>query len=119
MSTSHLFPSLAYQIAKCPMPRRDLYDRSPEREPWAADSLVPRVLYCFRSGIGVTGCEPPVDLGPGVTPALLSDPTFLSDFSEAANPKMLFESWKRLRRQLLRWSAAAGGCFLSSATSFW
>jgi hypothetical protein len=29
--------------------------------------------YCFFSGIaGVTGCEPPVDLGPGVTPALLS-----------------------------------------------
>jgi hypothetical protein len=30
--------------------------------------------YCFFSGvIGVTGCEPPVDLGPGVTPALLSE----------------------------------------------
>jgi hypothetical protein len=29
--------------------------------------------YCFFSGgIGVTGCDPPVDFGPGVTPALLS-----------------------------------------------
>ena len=28
--------------------------------------------YCFFWGIGVTGCEPPVDFGPGVTPALLS-----------------------------------------------
>ena len=29
--------------------------------------------YCFFSGIaGVTGCEPPVDFGPGVTPALFS-----------------------------------------------
>jgi hypothetical protein len=27
--------------------------------------------YCFFV-IGVTGCEPPVDFGPGVTPALLS-----------------------------------------------
>ena len=26
MSTSHLFPSLAYQMAKCPLLRRDLYD---------------------------------------------------------------------------------------------
>jgi hypothetical protein len=30
--------------------------------------------YCFFSGVaGVTGCEPPVDFGPGVTPALLSE----------------------------------------------
>jgi hypothetical protein len=29
--------------------------------------------YCFFSGAaGVTGCEPPVDFGPGVTPALFS-----------------------------------------------
>jgi hypothetical protein len=29
--------------------------------------------YCFLSGVaGVTGCDPPVDFGPGVTPALLS-----------------------------------------------
>jgi hypothetical protein len=29
--------------------------------------------YCFFSGIaGVAGCEPPVDFGPGVTPALFS-----------------------------------------------
>lgn len=29
--------------------------------------------YCFFSGIaGVTGCAPPVDFGPGVTPALFS-----------------------------------------------
>jgi hypothetical protein len=29
--------------------------------------------YCFFSGvIGVTGCEPPVDFGPGVTPVLFS-----------------------------------------------
>jgi hypothetical protein len=29
--------------------------------------------YCFFSGVaGVAGCEPPVDLGPGVTPALFS-----------------------------------------------
>src|ERR1700690_3625617 len=29
--------------------------------------------YCFFSGVaGVTGCEPPVDFGPGVTPALFS-----------------------------------------------
>ena len=41
MSTSHLFPSLAYQIAKCPMPRRDLYDRSPEREPWGSEFVGP------------------------------------------------------------------------------
>ena len=26
MSTSHIFPPLAYQMAKCPLPRRDLYD---------------------------------------------------------------------------------------------
>lgn len=31
------------------------------------------LAYCFFSGvIGVTGCEPPVDFGPGVTPALFS-----------------------------------------------
>jgi hypothetical protein len=32
-----------------------------------------RLTYYFFSGVmGVTGCEPPVDFGPGVTPALLS-----------------------------------------------
>ena len=37
------------------------------------DPRRPRVPYCFFSGvIGVTGCEPPVDFGPGVTPALFS-----------------------------------------------
>ena len=34
--------------------------------------------YCFFSGIaGVAGGEPPVDLGPGVTPALFSKRCFL------------------------------------------
>ena len=33
--------------------------------------------YCFFSGVaGVTGCEPPVDFGPGVTPAPFSEAPF-------------------------------------------
>jgi hypothetical protein len=36
-----------------------------------------RQSYFFFSGIaGVAGCEPPVDLGPGVTPALFSEALF-------------------------------------------
>ena len=45
-------------------------------------------------------------------PHCCPDPTFLSDFARRPILKMLFESWKRLRRQLLRWPAAAGGWFL-------
>ena len=33
--------------------------------------------YCFFSAIpGVTGCEPPVDFGPGLAPALFSEVLF-------------------------------------------
>jgi hypothetical protein len=41
--------------------------------PAPRDGVGGRRGYCFFSGvIGVTGCDPPVDFGPGVTPALLS-----------------------------------------------
>ena len=65
--------------------------------------FVPQVLYWLPFGIiGVTGCETSVDSGPGVMPALFSEPvespaavgeaippTFSSDLSEAASEEKL------------------------------
>ena len=45
--------------------------------PGPRDGFGSREAYCFFSGvIGVTGCEPPLDFGPGVTPALLPVESF-------------------------------------------
>jgi hypothetical protein len=47
--------------------------------PGPRDGFGSREAYCFFSGvIGVTGCEPPLDFGPGVTPALLPVESFES-----------------------------------------
>jgi hypothetical protein len=40
------------------------------------DGLAVDEATVFSGVIGVTGCDPPVDFGPGVTPALLSVETF-------------------------------------------
>ena len=53
-----------------------------EKEPKSSEAEVPiqealrfyerRCYYFFSGVIGITGCDPPVAFGPGVTPALLS-----------------------------------------------
>ena len=80
-----------------------------EKEPKSSEAEVPiqealrfyerRCYYFFSGVIGITGCDPPVAFGPGVTPALLSVEPF-ELLVAVVSELVLAPSWARCRRRL-------------------